>query len=257
MPPDLHNDQELVFKKRARRRLVGAVALVILMVIILPRILLDRAALTPHEAVKISMPELDVAKPAAVEPSAAKANANANASPSPVVDSAVSDEVVIPEANVATQVTVAAKLASEVTNNDAKKVAAEKNVIESVKVEDKTDVKSADDKKIEAKVSETKSKQVILAESKVTASKRAEVKSQKHAGSFTIQIGVFSDAANVKLLQAKLKKVGLSSRTENISTEKGEKIRLKAGSFASRSDAVSALSKLQSANLSGMVVSND
>ena len=253
MPPDLHNDQELVFKKRARRRLVGAVALVILMVIILPRILLDRAALTPHEAVKISMPELDVAKPAAVEPSEAKANA----SPSPVADSAVSDEVVIPEANVATQVTVAAKLASEVTNNDAKKVAAEKNVIESVKVEDKTDVKSADDKKIEAKVSETKSKQVILAESKVTASKRAEVKSQKHAGSFTIQIGVFSDAANVKLLQAKLKKVGLSSRTENISTEKGEKIRLKAGSFASRSDAVSALSKLQSANLSGMVVSND
>jgi DedD protein len=253
MPPDLHNDQELVFKKRARRRLVGAVALVILMVIILPRILLDRAALTPHEAVKISMPELDVAKPAAVEPSAAKANA----SPSPVADSAVSDEVVIPEANVATQVTVAAKLASEVTNNDAKKVAAEKNVIESVKVEDKTDVKSADDKKIEAKVSETKSKQVILAESKVTASKKVEAKSQKHAGSFTIQIGVFSDAANVKLLQAKLKKVGLSSRTENISTEKGEKIRLKAGSFASRSDAVSALSKLQSANLSGMVVSND
>jgi DedD protein len=199
------------------------------------------------------MPELDVAKPAAVEPSAAKANA----SPSPVADSAVSDEVVIPEANVATQVTVAAKLASEVTNNDAKKVAAEKNVIESVKVEDKTDVKSADDKKIEAKVSETKSKQVILAESKVTASKKVEAKSQKHAGSFTIQIGVFSDAANVKLLQAKLKKVGLSSRTENISTEKGEKIRLKAGSFASRSDAVSALSKLQSANLSGMVVSND
>ena len=253
MPPDLHNDQELVFKKRARRRLVGAVALVILMVIILPRILLDRAALTPHEAVKISMPELDVAKPAAVEPSAAKANA----SPSPLADSTVSDEVVIPEANVATQVTVAAKLASEVTNNDAKKVAAEKNVIESVKVEDKTDVKSADDKKIEAKVSETKSKQVILAESKVTASKKVEAKSQKHAGSFTIQIGVFSDAANVKLLQAKLKKVGLSSRTENISTEKGEKIRLKAGSFASRSDAVSALSKLQSANLSGMVVSND
>ena len=253
MPPDLHNDQELVFKKRARRRLVGAVALVILMVIILPKILLDRAALTPHEAVKISMPELDVAKPAAVEPSAAKANA----SPSPVADSAVSDEVVIPEANVATQVTVAAKLASEVTNNDAKKVAAEKNVIESVKVEDKTDVKSADDKKIEAKISEPKSKQVILAESKVTASKKVEAKSQKHAGSFTIQIGVFSDAANVKLLQAKLKKVGLSSRTENISTEKGEKIRLKAGSFASRSDAVSALSKLQSANLSGMVVSND
>lgn len=256
MPPDLHNDQELVFKKRARRRLVGAIALVLLMVIILPRILLDRAALTPNEAVKISMPELDVAKPVTVEPIAAKTNASQLS----IADSAASHEVVIPEVAVvpeAPQVAVAAKLASEVTNNDAKKVAAEKNVMESAKVEDKTDVKSADDKKIEAKISEPKSKQVILAESKVTASKKVEAKSQKHAGSFTIQIGVFSDAANVKLLQTKLKKVGLSSRTENISTEKGEKIRLKAGSFASRSDAVSALSKLQSANLSGMVVSND
>ena len=32
MPPELTNDQELSLKKRARRRLVGAIALVLLMV---------------------------------------------------------------------------------------------------------------------------------------------------------------------------------------------------------------------------------
>ena len=122
---------------------------------------------------------------------------------------------------------------------------------------EKSSIKSIALLKAEAKLSETKNQQAILVESKVSSSKKIEAKPQSHAGTFTIQMGVFSDVANVKLLQDKLKKVGLPTRTENISTEKGEKIRLKAGSFASRADAVLALSKLQSAKLSGMVVGND
>jgi DedD protein len=54
-----------------------------------------------------------------------------------------------------------------------------------------------------------------------------------------------------------LKKAGFASHTEKINTAKGEKIRLKAGNFSSRQAAVSALSKLKSENLSGMVISND
>ena len=57
MPPEITNDQELGLKKRARRRLVGAIALVVLMMIILPIILQDRAAITPKEAITITMPE--------------------------------------------------------------------------------------------------------------------------------------------------------------------------------------------------------
>ena len=53
MPPEITNDQELGLKKRARRRLVGAIALVVLMMIILPIILQDRAAITPKEAITI------------------------------------------------------------------------------------------------------------------------------------------------------------------------------------------------------------
>lgn len=49
-------DQGLDFKKRARRRLVGAIALVFLMVIILPMILEDREATAPQDAVEITMP---------------------------------------------------------------------------------------------------------------------------------------------------------------------------------------------------------
>ena len=44
MPPNQVIEQEIQFKKRARRRLVGAIALVLLMVTILPMVLDDRAA---------------------------------------------------------------------------------------------------------------------------------------------------------------------------------------------------------------------
>ena len=53
------SDQELQFKKRARRRLVGAVALVLLMIILLPMVLEDRTAQTPKEDIVISIPSQD------------------------------------------------------------------------------------------------------------------------------------------------------------------------------------------------------
>lgn len=50
-------DQELSFKKRARRRLVGAIALVLLMIVILPMVLEDREKNSQQEDVEIVMPE--------------------------------------------------------------------------------------------------------------------------------------------------------------------------------------------------------
>jgi len=49
-------DQELNLKKRARRRLVGAIALVLLMVVVLPMILKDRAASQPQDKITITLP---------------------------------------------------------------------------------------------------------------------------------------------------------------------------------------------------------
>ena len=49
------SEQEIQFKKRARRRLVGAVALVILMILLLPMMLEDRFAQTPKKEIDISI----------------------------------------------------------------------------------------------------------------------------------------------------------------------------------------------------------
>ena len=56
MAVDSSTDLELKLKKRARRRLVGAIALVLMMVIILPMMLRDRSSDQPKQEVTITIP---------------------------------------------------------------------------------------------------------------------------------------------------------------------------------------------------------
>ena len=70
-----------------------------------------------------------------------------------------------------------------------------------------------------------------------------------------VQIGVFSDEANVKQLQSKLSDLGYQSKTEKIDTAKGKKIRLRTQLFADRNEAAIALQNIKDAGLTGMVVS--
>lgn len=53
------DEQEIQFKKRARRRLVGSIALVLFMIVALPMALEDRSAQTPKTPVAISIPSQD------------------------------------------------------------------------------------------------------------------------------------------------------------------------------------------------------
>ena len=231
MPPELPNDQELSLKKRARRRLVGAIALVLLMVIVLPMILQDRSALAPQAPIKITMP--DVPSPTV----AANVVSQSEVLPS---DSAQVPEIpaVVEEAgtpNVMLDKPSDVAKESTVKNDESKKVLA------------KTEVKP------EVKDVATKSPEVALDEPKIEPTKAPS----KNSDSFSIQIGVYSDAANVKQLQNKLKALGYVSYTEKMTTDKGEKIRLRAGRYNSRQAASEALVKLQKDGLSGIVISHE
>jgi len=229
MPPVLPNEQELNLKKRARRRLVGAIVMVILMLIILPKILQDRAALAPQAAIKISMPEakLNQKNAATIEPAAV----------------GQASFVVEPEASI-TADPLDAEPAVAIKDNNSDKQA--KLVADKQKV-------------LEAKASELKAREAkISAAIANNVAKIAETKdATQQTGRFSVQVGVYSDAANVKHLQDKLTQAGYVSHTEKIATNNGDKIRLRAGKFSSRQDAVSALNKLQQQGLPGMVISND
>ncbi len=225
MPPDLPNEQELILKKRARRRLVGAVALVLLMIVILPQVLQDRALLAQQEPIKITMPV--IASPANQQP--------------------VSQDVVV----VAPQKSV--EYIPEDKVQDFKEPVSEPIVVK--KIENKP-VKEADNKnQINAAIAPQVEKKVAV---KTAETNKVETQAPaKPQESFAVQVGVYSDADNVKRLQEQLKQAGFTTRTEKVKTPKGDSLRLKAGHFNSREDAVTALTKIKAIGLSGIVIGNE
>ena len=266
MPPDLPNEQELSLKKRARRRLVGAIVLVLLMLVVLPRILQDRVALVPQEAIKITMTEsADHQQLNAASVAGTPVQTPTLPQVDPNLDSATKTPV--PETPTPAGLAEKSDNLKSVNNNaDSKNTLALESIAKDAKT---TDQKVTEPKATLANglrlpdVSEPKVSDLKLVDSKplvakVVDSKIDDVKTtQKKDGNFSIQVGVYSEVANVKQLQAQLKQTGFSSQTQKITTPKGEKIRLRAGSFVTRQEANAAITKLQKIGLSGMVVSNE
>ena len=183
------SDQELNFKKRARRRLVGAITLVLLMVIFLSMVLKDPADSNPQAKITISLPN--------------EASTTVTPSPSP----ADFDSNIVP------------------------------------------------DEPAETAQPEAATADVADAPADTEAPSKPYLAKPEAPKKFYVQIGVFSDAANVKQLQTKLTDLGYKSQTEKIGTDKGEKIRLKTQVFAERNEAAIALEIIKDAGLTGMVVS--
>ena len=195
------SDQELNLKKRARRRLVGAIALVLLMVVVLPMILKDRSATQPQDNVTITLPNEQVQ--------------------------------------------------AEASDFDSNIVPTEPAITTSPEVAEPDSEAATPDPEASA------SKTLPAAKPEAPTSKPAPtVKSSLETDrQYHVQIGVFSDAANVKQLQAKLSDLGYKSQTEKIDTDKGKKIRLRTQVFGDRNEAAIALENIKDAGLTGMVVS--
>lgn len=224
-------EQELNLKKRARRRLVGAIALVLLMMIILPMILKDRAANNNTDDVVITLSN---------EPT----ESTASDFDSSIVPNQVAQE--LPE--------IAPK--TEVASADVEDKPAAPLPEATKKIEEDTEASVATMQKKEAPVitkEEPKETQPTPKQAEV-----AQIEPAKPAPvnlKFYVQVGVFSDANNVKQLQSKLTDLGYQSKTETTSTDKGPKIRLKTQTFSDRNEASIALQNIKDAGLPGMVVS--
>lgn len=251
MASDQTSEQELQFKKRARRRLVGAIALVLLMVTILPMVLDDRSSTAPQQEIAIHIPSQDgedfTSKVAPVtEPT--EEIVSGPILTAPVEQEGDADPEADPE--VAKPATPSPVMPKVETKPVAAKPAAEpaKEVVK--KETPKPEVKPAPPKAEVHKAEPTK-----VETAKVETAK-PEASAKSAAGGFLVQIGVFSDPINVKNLQDKLSGQGLKSHTELIPTAGGDKTRLRVGPFASREQADQALGKVKAAGLSGMVISN-
>ncbi len=213
------SEQEIQFKKRARRRLVGAIALVLLMVVLLPMLLEDRVAQTPKEEVVISIPSQDVQLETAPD-KVLEASQQVEPQSPPVIS---------PQSAATAQTT-------EVKAAEVKPIEPPAPVAQN-------------DKPVEAAPT-----QEVKTAPKEQDKPNAEKPVPK--GKFYVQVGVFSNPDKVKQLQAKLSESALKSSTELIDTPKGTKTRLRVGTFTSKSDAEAALVKVKALGLTDAVVGN-
>ena len=231
-------EEELQLKKRARRRLVGAIALVLAMLVILPMILDDKAT-KPQAPITISIPDEDNAEFAS------------KIVPLPPVDAAP----VVPAKSAETLVNNVTADALPVEKTET----APNNEIELAPVETEKAKPVVPEpiisKPVISKPAQSEAKTADTNPELTTTIKPAmnKVASNK-TGHFAVQIGVFSNADSVKDLQVKLLENGVKTHTNTIKTDKGDKIRLRTNSFDSREAATEALNSIKTAGLTGMIV---
>ncbi len=224
------SEQEIQFRKRARRRLVGAIALVLLMVTVLPMVLDDREVKPTQQDIAITIPSQD--------------------------GTSFSSRIVPVSPN-ATSQPVAHETAAEKVQPLAPPL--EKPAATAVKPEPQPVTEKPQPVTKPEPVSKPELAPIAKPETpkpQVAAKPEASKPTPAKRGAFMVQIGVFTEGEPLKKLEAKLAAQGVKVTREKLSTPKGTKIRLRTGPFATRADAEAVQAKLKAAGMGAMVVAN-
>lgn len=241
-------DAQLPLKKRARRRLVGAIALAVLAAVVLPMVM-DQAPQAPVQDVQIRIPGQEQAPPFSPKSLAAKPAEvpAAKAAPAPAVEKPAA---VASEKPVDKPVEKVAEKAPEKPTSEAAKPTAKTEKKPAEKAVEKPAEKTPE-KPVAAKNGGDESQRAAA----ILAGKPAETAPAQKAtgGEFVILIGAFSNPANVKQLQTKLSELGLKVYTETLDSPQGKKTRVRAGPFPSRDAADKALEKMKRIGVNGVV----
>lgn len=241
------NDAQLHLKKRARRRLVGAIFFVSVVAVVLPMVM-DHEPRQTVQDVEIRIPGQDE-KPFAPKFAAAPVE---RAAPKPVEAPVVPPAVATPEAVVAEPAVKPTARVVEVAK-DAKPTEkpVEKPAAKPEKAPEKPAVKAPE--KPAEKLTEKPKADDAKRAAAILAGQAADTKPAAKGGEYLVLIGAFSNEANVKSLKAKLSEEGIKTFSEPLDTPQGKKTRVRAGPFASREAADKALEKMKRIGVSGVV----
>lgn len=234
-------DPVLPEKKRARRRLIGAVALVLAAVIGLPMVL-DSEPRPLADDIAIQIPSKD--KPAVGTVARTDAPSSSKVAASASLDAK-----------------------EEVVEAPAVPAPAEKEapaIAESPKAKDNAAPKTSDKTappaiaKAEPKPADTHDKSDKTddaARAKALLEGKPDPKAaEKKPGKYVIQVAALATKEKVDELQGKLKGAGIKSYTEKIATASGDRTRIRVGPFASKEEAEKAKTKIVKIGLNGTLV---
>jgi DedD protein len=227
-------DAQTQLKKRARRRLMGAVAFAALAAVVLPMVM-DEEPKQQMQDVQIRIPGQDQPPLAAVAPAFADKPAASDR-----LEVAPAKELAAPR-----QVDTQPPKAAESTPAKSAERTPEKSLEK--KAEKSERAEKAPDRAAKQSAEEAQRAAAIL------TGKAAEVAVAAHGTQHLILIGAFSNAANVKQLEAKIAELGIKTFAEPLDSPEGKKTRLRAGPFASRDAADKALDRMKRIGINGVV----
>ena len=213
------SDEELQLRKRARRRLIGAIVIVTAVVVALPMVL-DNEPKPLTQDIDIRIPSPESAGPF------------------------TSKVVPVPESPSKPAVTAKPAPDAESKSPAQAKPAAASSVQNTAKSDAAAPSEGARQAAVKPEKTAAPAKPAQQ-DTKATASA---------AGQYVVQLVALSDAGKAKQIQQAILKTGVSSYTEIVKTARGDVTRVRAGPFATREAAEKAQQKLKSAGFDGKVV---
>lgn len=218
------SDEELQLKKRARRRLVGAIVLVTVVAVVLPMVL-DSEPRQVTQNVEIDIPPSGSSE---LKPKAAGAtrstadNVPLKGMPPPTSAKGEAGNTV--KAEVPSRIDDPAVVPESASNKDSGTQAAKEG---------------------------TKPKAAATDQKSATETSKAVARDS--AGTYVVQVAALADEVRAKALQKQMTDAGIKTYTEVVATKSGEVTRVRAGPYATREAAESARTQLKKAGLDGTV----
>jgi DedD protein len=223
-------------RRRARRRLVGAIVLALAAAVLLP-LLLENEPKPLGDDVSIQIPPIDSGK--FVNP----------LSPGKEQDPKVKGSIAVPSAAVPAPATAPATTVSagQIEQGAPATLPAPPAPASPA---------AAPETKAAATPAPAQASEVVpdtgnAQEPKAKATTKAD--GAKSGAEFVVQVAAFSDRYGASSLVAKLKRGGFPSYAEEVETDKGTLHRVRVGPYPSREAAATALAKLKAAGFTGMV----
>lgn len=254
-------DPLLPEKKRARRRLIGALALVLAAVIGLPMVF-DSEPKPTNNKIAIEIPSKDVINDGQDSTSVAstlpskETIADQKRAILPVQQSIDATEEVVQSPPTSVKKPTATEVKPE-----------KKEVIKNVVAEQKPEAKPST--KVEAKA-ETKIDTKVVAKPEVVEKKdskdeaaralallegrTAAPQEKKVEAGFALQVGAFSSKEKIRELQTQLKAANINSYSQKIITKSGEVTRIRVGPFANKAEAEKMRTRLVKLGLNGTLI---
>lgn len=197
-----YTEEEILFRRRARRRLVGAVVLVVTVVAVVPMILPESKPQQDTQQIEIRIPAQDATGYAPkIQPAPAPA-------PTLLPAPADVDKVAVVAPETASNVTVAPTPDKAPAKPETQPVPAPAIV--------------------PAKPTPAPATPTVAAPAKPSPAAKQ---------TYFVQYGAFSEQKNAKQRQAELKAKGVNTFTEVVKTSAGDKIRVRSGPYATRDEA--------------------